>query len=60
MPISLVQVALVNNSSFPIRWIDDGCPQGFWQGPWYPSNLKDLMTGVKGTWRLESGGIPLA
>ncbi|HEY8520712.1 MAG TPA: SRPBCC domain-containing protein [Gammaproteobacteria bacterium] len=57
MPARLVQVTLINNSRFPIIWQDDGRPHGWWQEPWYPSNLKNLKTGEQGTWRLESGGI---
>lgn len=48
---------MINNSDFPIIWQDDGRPHGFWQEPWYPSNLKNLKKGEQGTWRLESGGI---
>jgi Tachylectin len=57
MAARLVQVTLVNHSSFPIRWLDDHREHGFWQEPWYPSNLKDLEPGQQGTWRLESGGV---
>jgi hypothetical protein len=57
MAARLVQVGLVNNSDYPIRWIDDGRPHGFWQNPWFPSNVKDLRKGQSATWRLESGGI---
>jgi hypothetical protein len=57
MPARLVQVTLINNSNFPVVWQDDGRPHGFWQQPWYPSNLKNLKKGEQGSWRLESGGI---
>ncbi len=57
MPARLVQVTLINSSDFPIIWQDDGRPHGFWQEPWYPSNIKNLKRGEQGTWRLESGGI---
>jgi Tachylectin len=57
MPARLVQVTLINNCDFPIRWLDDGRPHGFWQDPWFPSNLKNLKKGEQGTWRQESGGV---
>ena len=57
MPARLVQVTLINNSDFPIRWLDDQRPHGFWQEPWYPSNIGNLTKGQRGTWRLESGGV---
>ena len=57
MPARLVQVTLINKSDVPIRWMDDGRPHGFWQKPWYPSNIKDLKKGEQGSWRLESGGV---
>ena len=57
MPARLVEVTLINNSDFPIIWQDDGRPHGFWQEPWYPSNIKNLKKGQQGSWRLESGGI---
>jgi len=53
----MVQVTLINKSSYPVFWQDDGRPHGFWQEPWYPSNLQPLKPGEQGTWRLESGGI---
>jgi hypothetical protein len=57
MPARLVQVTLINNSDYPIRWLDDGRPHGFWQDPWFPSNVKDLRKGQTATWRQESGGV---
>ncbi len=59
MPARLVQVTLVNNSDYPICWLDDGRTIGFWQEPWFPSNLKDLKKGEQGTWRLDSGNARL-
>jgi hypothetical protein len=57
MPARLVQVSLINSTPFPIIWQDDGRPHGFWQEPWYPSNVKSLKKNEEATWRLESGGI---
>ena len=57
MPARLVQVTIINNSTFPITWQDDGRDSGFWQDPWYPSNIQHLPKGQQGTFRLESGGI---
>jgi hypothetical protein len=56
MPNILVEVTIVNKSDFPIRWLDDGRPDGDWQDPWFPSNLKDLAPGQQGTFRQESEG----
>lgn len=57
MPARLVQVTILNNSDYPVVWQDDGRVHGFWQDPWYPSNLKNLKRGEQGTFRLESGGV---
>ncbi len=57
MAARLVQVTLVNNSDHPIAWLDDQRPHGFWQEPWYPSNIKNLTKGQSASWRLESGGV---
>ena len=57
MPARLFQVTILNSSDFPVRWVDDGRPHGFWQDPWYPSNIKNLLKGQAATFRLESGGI---
>lgn len=57
MPARLVQVTIVNSSAFPIVWQDDGREHGFWQEPWYPSNIKSLQPGQQASFRLESGGI---
>jgi len=57
MPARLVQVTILNNSDYPIVWQDDGRDHGFWQEPWYPSNIKNLKKGEQASFRLESGGI---
>ena len=57
MPARLVQVTIFNNSDYPIVWQDDGRNHGFWQEPWYPSNIKSLKKGEKASFRLESGGV---
>jgi len=57
MPARLVQVTIINNSDFPIIWLDDGRDHGEWQDPWYPSNINNLKKGERGTFRLESSGI---
>lgn len=57
MPARLVQVTIVNNSDYPIVWLDDGRDHGFWQEPWYPSNIKRLEKGQQSSFRLESGGV---
>lgn len=57
MPARLVQVTIINNSDYPIVWQDDGREHGFWQEPWYPSNIKNLKKGEQSSFRLESGGI---
>lgn len=53
MPARLVQVTIVNRSAFPIIWQDDGREHGFWQEPWYPSNIKALNPGQQASFRLE-------
>jgi hypothetical protein len=57
MPARLVHVSLVNNSDFPMRWLDDGRPHGFWQDPFYPSKITDLKKGELAIFRQESGGV---
>ena len=57
MPARLVEVTLINSSDFPIIWQDDQRPHGFWQEPWYPSNITNLRKGQRASWRLESGGV---
>lgn len=57
MPDRLLQVTLINNSSFPVVWIDDGKKWGEWQDPWYPSKLQTLAPGKQGTFRMESDGL---
>lgn len=57
MPARLVQVTIINHSDFPIEWQDDGRSHGDWQQPWYPSNLKSIAPGQRGSFRLESEGI---
>jgi Tachylectin len=57
MPARLVQVTIINNSDYPIVWQDDGREHGFWQEPWYPSNIQNLKKGERSSFRLESGGV---
>ena len=57
MPARLFQVTILNSSDYPIVWLDDGRPGGFWQDPWYPSNIKNLRKGESASFRLESGGV---
>lgn len=57
MPARLIQVTILNNSDYPIVWLDDGRNDGFWQEPWYPSNIKNLKPGEQASFRLESGGL---
>ena len=57
MPARLVQVTIMNSTDYPIIWRDDGRPAGFWQEPWYPSNMKYLKPGEHATFRQESGGV---
>lgn len=57
MPARLIQVTIINNSDYPVVWVDDGREHGFWQEPWYPSNIKNLKKGEQSSFRLESGGI---
>lgn len=57
MPSRFVQVTLINNSKFTVRWVDDSRAHGWWQEPWYPSNFTDLRPGQVAQWRMESGGV---
>src|SRR5262245_34319151 len=40
-----------------MHWITDHLDHGDWQSPWFPSNLKDLLSGQSGAWRSESAGF---
>jgi hypothetical protein len=57
MPARLIQITIRNRSKRTLRWRDDYREHGFWQDPWYPSNLKAIRPGQEGTFRQESGGI---
>ena len=56
MPARMVQVTIYNNSDYPIVW-QRRRDHGFWQDPWWPSNIKDLKKGEQASFRLEFGGI---